>query len=54
MQRSTSSGTGPILDSQDWVFSGATGEHLEMHIKYERGLGNKGNHASRPGKGVFV
>ncbi len=43
MQRSTSSGTGPILDSQDWVFSAATGEHLEMHIKYERGLGNKGN-----------
>jgi hypothetical protein len=45
MQRSTSSGTGPILDSQDWVFSAATGEHLEMHIKYERGVGNKGNSA---------
>lgn len=43
MQRSTSSGTGPILDSQDWVFAAATGEHLEMHIKYERGMGNKGN-----------
>ena len=43
MQRSTSSGTGPILDSQDWVFAAATGEHLEMHIKYERGVGNKGN-----------
>src|SRR6202049_895119 len=43
MQRSTSSGTGSILDSQDWVFSAATGEHLELHIKYERGVGNKGN-----------
>ena len=44
MQRSTaSSGNGPILDSQDWVFAAATGEHLEMHIKYERGVGNKGN-----------
>jgi len=43
MQRSTSSGTGPMLDSQDWVFSAATGEHLEMHIKYERGVANKGN-----------
>jgi hypothetical protein len=43
MQRSTSSGTGPILDSQDWVFAAATGEHLELHIKYERGVGNKGN-----------
>ncbi len=37
MQRSTSSsGAGPILDSQDWVFGAATGEHLEMHIKYEK------------------
>ncbi len=44
MQRSTSSsGNGPILDSQDWVFGAATGEHLELHIKYERGSGNKGN-----------
>ena len=43
MQRSTSSGSGPILDSQDWVFTAATGEHLEMHIKYERGVANKGN-----------
>jgi hypothetical protein len=40
MQRSTSSsGTGPILDSQDWVFAGAGGERLELHIKYERGVG---------------
>ena len=45
MQRSTSSGTGPILDSQDWVFTAATGERLEMHIKYERGVANKGNAA---------
>jgi hypothetical protein len=44
MQRSTSkSGSGPILDSQDWVFSAATGEHLELHIKFERGVANKGN-----------
>jgi hypothetical protein len=45
MQRSTSSGAGPIMESQDWVFSAATGERLEMHIKYERGVGNKGNPA---------
>ena len=44
MQRTTSSsGTGPILDSQDWVFAAATGEHLEMHVKYERGAGSRGN-----------
>src|SRR3954467_10046157 len=29
MQRSTSAGFGPILDSQDWVFVASTGEHLE-------------------------
>lgn len=40
---STSSGKGPIIDSQDWVFTAATGEHLEMHIKYERGVGNRNN-----------
>jgi hypothetical protein len=45
MHRSTSSGTGPIMDSQDWVFAAATGEHLEMHIKYERGVANKTNPA---------
>jgi hypothetical protein len=46
MQRSTSSsGTGPILDSQDWVFAAASGEHLELHVKYERGVGNRGNPA---------
>ena len=42
MQRSTSSsGNGPIIDSQDWVFSTTSGEHLELHIKYERGVANK-------------
>ena len=39
MQRSTSSSTGPILDSQDWVFAAASGERMELHIKYERGVG---------------
>ncbi len=44
MQRTTSSvGGGPLLDSQDWVFTAAGGERLELHIKYERGVGNKGN-----------
>ena len=45
MQRSTSNGAGTILDSQDWVFVGANGERLELHIKYERGVGNRGNSA---------
>ena len=43
MQRSTNStATGPVLDSQDWVFQAAGGERLELHIKYEHGVGNKG------------
>jgi hypothetical protein len=43
MQRTTNStGTGPVLDSQDWVFQAAGGERLELHIKYEHGVGNKG------------
>jgi hypothetical protein len=46
MQRSTSAGgAGPIQDSQDWVFTAATGERLEMHIKYERGTANRTNPA---------
>jgi hypothetical protein len=46
MQRSTSAGnSGPILDSQDWQLAAAGGERLELHIKYERGVGNKGNPA---------
>jgi len=44
MQRSTStSGGGPAIDSQDWVFQAAGGEHLELHIKYEHGVANRGN-----------
>jgi hypothetical protein len=42
MQRSTSTTGGAIVDSQDWVFAAATGEHLELHIKYERGGANRG------------
>lgn len=45
MQRSTSGGASAILDSQDWLFVAASGERLEMHIKYERGVANKGNPA---------
>src|ERR1700746_3314515 len=45
MQRSTSTGGNGNLDSQDWVFVAASGERLEMHIKYERGVANKANPA---------
>jgi hypothetical protein len=41
MQRSTSAGSGPILESQDWAFAAASGEHLELHIKFEQAVGNR-------------
>ncbi len=41
MRRLVSSSDGPVLESQDWVFEAATGEHLEMHIEFERGAGFK-------------
>ena len=47
LKRTTTSGAGPIIETQDWVFSAATGEHLEMHITFERGVGN-----SRPARDV--
>ena len=39
MHRSVSSGAGPTLEEQDWDFAAPTGEHIEMHIKFERGFG---------------
>jgi hypothetical protein len=41
LQRTTVSGAGPIIETQDWVFATATGERLEMHITFERGVGNR-------------
>ena len=46
VERTTKSGTeGPAIDSQDWAFRAATGERIEMRIRFERGVGNKGNPA---------
>lgn len=49
MQRTVASGVGGaptgVAESQDWVFAAASGERLEMHIKFDRGVGNKGNQA---------
>ncbi|OFW21572.1 MAG: hypothetical protein A3H97_12755 [Acidobacteria bacterium RIFCSPLOWO2_02_FULL_65_29] len=44
VERTTSSkGAGPTVDTQDWVFAAASGERLELHIRFEKGVGNKGN-----------
>lgn len=45
VQRSTNNTTGPVLDSQDWVFAAATGERLQLRITFERGTGNRANPA---------
>jgi hypothetical protein len=46
MLRSTAAiGPAAMMDLQDWTFSAATGEKLELHMKYERGVGNRGNPA---------
>jgi len=45
MHRTTSTpkSDGPIIDTQDWDFAAATGEHLQLHLKYEKGVANRGN-----------
>jgi hypothetical protein len=42
LHRMTNSGAGPIVETQDWVFTAASGERLEMHITFERGVANRG------------
>ena len=38
MERTTTAAPdAPPTDSQDWVFEAASGEHLELHVKYEHG-----------------
>ncbi len=39
MHRSVTSTAGPVLESQDWAFTARSGEHVELHIKFERGAG---------------
>lgn len=38
LERTTRSGNGPVVETQDWEFSAATGEHLNMRIVFERGV----------------
>ncbi len=44
MRRSTmapATGSGPTIETQDWDFAAATGEHLQLHLSYEKGVANK-------------
>src|SRR5262245_36761248 len=49
MTRSVTNASGRMLETQDWVFAAAGGEHLEMHITFERGVANRG----MPSEGKF-
>jgi hypothetical protein len=40
---SPANGAGPVIDSQDWIFTAATGEHLALHLMYEKGTANRSN-----------
>jgi hypothetical protein len=45
MRRSVAASDAGVTESQDWVFNAAGGEYLELHITFDRGVGNKGNPA---------
>jgi len=45
VQRSTSAGSNGQTDSQDWSFEAGSGEHLELHIQFERGPVSRTNPA---------
>jgi hypothetical protein len=42
MSRNLSSSAGTVTSDEDWEFSGASGEHMTVHLKYERGAPVKG------------
>jgi hypothetical protein len=43
MERSTVAVPGgPIQGVESWAFTAANGEHMELHLKYERGVARKG------------
>lgn len=45
-RQTASTGSGAIVEEQDWVFTAPTGEHIEMHIVFERGPRNRGSNPS--------
>ena len=42
MKRAISGDAAAVTETQDWVFQAASGEHLELHITFERGVSNRG------------
>ncbi len=42
MTRSVSTAGGAAMAEEDWDFAAANGEHMQVHVKYERAPANKG------------
>jgi hypothetical protein len=42
-KRSISGEGAGVTETQDWVFQAPSGERLELHITFERGVANRGN-----------
>ncbi|MGE3508128.1 MAG: hypothetical protein AB7N65_04520 [Vicinamibacterales bacterium] len=42
LKKATSGEGANVTETQDWVFKTASGEQLEMHITFERGVANRG------------
>jgi hypothetical protein len=40
-KRSISGESGTVVETQDWIFQAASGERLELHITFERGIANR-------------
>jgi hypothetical protein len=41
IKRTTQTAANAVNETQDWVFAAKSGEHLEMHIKFDRGVGTR-------------
>jgi hypothetical protein len=39
----TGSGSGPLMTDEHWEFAAASGEHMQVTLKYERGTARKGS-----------
>jgi hypothetical protein len=42
LKRTTSGEGAKVTETQDWAFRAASGEQLEFHITFERGVANRG------------
>jgi len=41
LRRVTTTGAGPIVETQEWVLRAGSGEHFEMDITFERGVSSR-------------